>query len=125
MTGPSPPSTVTQLRCPKCSQFVYNNDADQFRGILKCERKSCGAHWWATILDAGDVREQLRRDFEGDDAMVKLLMARFDLPTHLTTSVYWQVLLTGSQAHHYYRDKATQGIRGRTMALIRRVLSSI
>jgi hypothetical protein len=113
------------LRCPACGKMAIDCDPDSFTGTMRCEAKRCRAHWWATVLRAGDVRAQLMADFDGDEAAVKLIMARFDLPTHLTTHIFWQVLLTGNQAHHYHKDREQGGLRRRSLALLRRVLAAL
>lgn len=125
ITPPPPPplSLVLELSCPACFRLVGRHGPalkpDTFAGALKCDR--CNAHWWATRLDAGSIREQLLNDFE-DVELVDALMSLFGLPALIEEPRFWQIRLDGQQWYRY-NQTATSGMRGRSIALLRGVVA--
>lgn len=115
-----PLSLVPFLCCPACNRQVGLSLTELYVGGITCKR--CGAHWWATRLRAGDVRAQLLADFEGDADLVNHLMTLFGLPERISESKFWQVLLNGQQWYRYSQD-AAPGLRSRSIALLRGVVT--
>lgn len=118
------------LQCPRCGQLVGRRDGpalapDAFTGVLKCHKNHCQAHWWANRFDAGDIREQLLKAFEGDAELVDQMMTLFGLPERIDEPRFWQVLLSGQQFHRYHTptSAAPPSLRGRSIALLRGVVS--
>lgn len=110
------------LRCPdrRCHRMVFAKDPEIYLGGLTCDR--CGAHWWATRLQAGNVREQLLHDYEGEAFLVAQLMILFGLPETIEQPMFWQVWLSGNEWYRYNKDTSS-GIRSRSKALLQRVVS--
>lgn len=106
------------LRCPACRKG--------HRGItgalltLKCER--CGAHWWATWFEAGDIRAQVLEQFGGDPIFVELL-DMLDAPTAIDQPMYWQLRLTGHQHYRFTIRRLLADARTQSIALVRSLLS--
>jgi hypothetical protein len=107
------------LTCPACHRQASMGLPELYVGGLTCKR--CGAHWWATRLQTGSVRAQLLVEFE-DVECVNQLMLLFGLPEMISEPVFWQILLNGQQWYRYHQDSAP-GIRGRSIALLRGVVS--
>ena len=99
--------------------MLFVADPEVFLGSLTCPK--CGEHWWATHLQAGDVRVQLMSDYDGDYWLVDQLMALFRLPASIEQPMFWQIWLTGNQSHHFHKAERT-GIRARSAALLRSLL---
>jgi hypothetical protein len=108
------------LTCPACHRQASMGLPELYVGALSCKR--CGAHWWANRLRAGSVRAQLLADYEGDEELVIHLMTLFGLPETIEEPRFWQILLSGQQWYRYHQDSAP-GIRGRSIALLRGVVS--
>lgn len=116
-------SLPTVLCCPACGRYAFGKLPELFVGGLKCAR--CEAHWWATTLQAGSVRDQLLEHFEGDVVLVDQLMNLFGLPLLIEERRFWQILLSGNEWHRYNKDAAAPGERGRSVALLRGVVSTV
>ena len=121
-----PPPTFSLEPIPRCPDRRCRRPRPDINlGIgselsVRCENKKCRTHWWASRLRAGSVEEQLMRDFD-DRATVEQLVAKFRiyrLPLVIAEPLYWQVWLTGPEAHEYNRAKDER----RALELIRRVL---
>lgn len=113
-------SLEVKLRCPnrRCNRFVFELDPEEYSGAIRCPK--CGSHWWAFRLKAGNVREQLLADFEGDERVVDTMMALYSLPLHVDRPLFWQIWLTGNEFYRYNKDESP-GARGRSLALFRRL----
>jgi hypothetical protein len=125
MTRRRPPtirSLEPSLRCPdrRCRRLVFSVDAEIGSLAVKCEAPRCGAHWWATRLQAGDVRAQLLVDFEENEYLVDSLMTLFDLPQFIDRPLWWQVWLTGNEWAGFSRS-SRGGSRGRSVSLLNRI----
>lgn len=110
------------LRCParQCGRVLIDVELELgSTTALRCPRKKCRSHWWATHLEAGNIRQQLLDDFE-DETVVDQLMGVFGLPLTIDRPMYWQVWLTGEEFHGFNKTK-TAG--GRTVALFRNLLT--
>jgi hypothetical protein len=123
---------VEVLQCPRCGRLVNRENPEVFVGAVSCgtgskgagdarHRGGCGAHWWATKLQAGSVREQLLEDYDGDSALVAHLMVHFGLPESIDRPMFWEIELTGNQLYRYNKDPSP-GILGRSTQLLKGVL---
>lgn len=108
------------LRCPRCATlFASWGAVEVFVGALVCRR--CRGHWWATRFEAGNVRDQLVRDYDGDADLADRLMSTFTLPAIVSAAVWWQIMLTGNEYHHYTRETRTTNARAISHALLTRL----
>lgn len=110
-------------RCPneRCGEYA-GVDVEQGGTIaIRCSRKKCRSHWWATRFRAGSIREQLVSDYEDADA-VNRLIALFGLPESISSPMYWQVRLTGEEFLSFNRDENV-GRLARSLNLFRGILS--
>jgi hypothetical protein len=115
---PSPVLTVpvSQLvefpRCPLCGKGFFGLRLDAGRVDMKCQRPGCPQHWWSMALHAGGVEAQLR-DVVGAE-LARQLMTEYSLPDSIGLPMFWQLSLTGSQAHHRNEDRKA----GRPLAAV-------
>ena len=106
------------LTCPnrRCHRIAYGLSGD----LITITCKHCGSHWWATRLDAGDIRAQIRAQFDGNELFVELL-DRLAAPARIEAPMFWQLWLSGNEQYQFTDRKNTGGILARTHKLIRKL----
>lgn len=89
-------SLETAIKCPnrRCGKVAHINSE---LVAMKCAH--CGWHWWATQLAAGDIRSQIRSQFDGNELFVELLDI-LGAPERIDEPMYWQIPVSG---HERYR----------------------
>jgi hypothetical protein len=106
------------LKCPnrRCERIANGLSAD----LITVSCKSCGTHWWATWLEAGDIRSQLRAQFDGNELFVQLLDS-LGAPERIESPAFWQIWLSGNDQYQFTDRTKPGGILPRSHALIRRL----
>ena len=106
------------LRCPnrRCYKIPFGVASDLL--TITCDH--CQAHWWANRLEAGDVRSQIRAQFDGDELFVQLLDA-LEAPERIDTPMYWQLWISGHDQYSFTNRASPGGILVRSHELIRKL----
>jgi hypothetical protein len=120
---PRPPlflSLEPVLKCPnrRCERIAYGLSAD----LITVSCKSCGTHWWATRLEAGDIRSQIRAQFDGNELFVTLL-DQVGAPERIDQPMFWQLWLSGNDQYQFTDRTRAGGILARSHALVRKLIS--
>lgn len=107
------------LRCPnrRCGKIAYGISGD----LITYSCKSCPAHWWATRLDAGDIRAQIRAAFDGNELFVELL-DKLGAPERIETPMFWQLWISGHEQYQFTDKSKLSGILIRSHELIRKLV---
>lgn len=108
------------LRCPdrRCAKKAYGSSGDLLTLTCVIKAGGCGAHWWATWLYAGDVRSQIRSQFDGNEIFVQLL-DEMNAPERVDHPGFWQIWLTGNEHYRMMDRSSPGGILGRTHEFMR------
>lgn len=97
---PRPPAFLSLepiIRCPnrRCGEIPYGQRGD----LLTYQCAKCGARWWANRFAAGDIRSQIRAQFDGNESFVELLDA-LGAPERIDKPMYWQLWISGNEQYH-------------------------
>lgn len=108
------------IRCPNpdCRRLPYSN-GDVL--VITCAYKYCRSHWWATRLEAGDIRSQILAQFDGNDLFVELLDI-LGAPERIDQPMYWQLWLSGGTHHAMVDARQPGGIIARSHELVRGIV---
>jgi hypothetical protein len=124
MTQPPPLflSLEPILRCPnrRCRLVARGLSVDLL--AITCLNKHCRTHWWATRLEAGDIRSQVRAQFDGNELFVELL-DRLGAPERIDQPMYWQLWIDGSERHRFTDRTVSGNLLVRTHELIRKLVA--
>lgn len=119
---PRPPvflSLEPIIRCPnrRCQAIAYDVSGDLI--TLKCAR--CGWHWWANRFDAGDIRAQVRAQFDGNELFVELLDA-IGAPERIDQPMFWQLPISGNEKYQFTDRTKPGGILARSHHFVRKLV---
>lgn len=114
------PSLEPYVRCPNRRCGLRARATGDLL-VLTCENKHCRAHWWATRLEAGDIRSQIRAAFDGNEHFVEVMDA-FGLPERIDRPMYWQIWLSGGDKFAMSDESKIGSLLVRTHAMMKRLV---